>query len=724
MPTTLGIITERLEHYGGSEIYILECMRRWQTELDIVLYTTRCNPKLLSEFGIDDDRVEVRILEGVVEERKRFGLLDDLVLSPRIWERQIGEHDLYFQYLQPAQRVRKSPSIWFAAEPLRALYDLRHLENTQGAEQAIHVYPRMEYYTALRADLNVMLNIVEESDRHSRVETLVTNSRIMDGYLEAIYGRRADLVAYPGINLPEAPSGPKANRTALFVGRLWRHKRVDLVIDAMARLSEGNLLIVGDGGERKRLEQQVQSKGLEERVRFLGILDNQALDRVFRSVTCGVYTPFREPFGIMPIEAASHGLPTVVTPDGGYTEVLDASCAHIVPADSACIAKALDSLFSDHESARRMGAAARKKAEQVTWDHTAETLMELFRRTLRDRHRARILRKGRPLLGAHYYPWYGAGEARRHWNENEEYATVSDPPSSGIYSSNEPATVARHLALAEEAGLDYLVVNLQISASGLDPFEMEAVDLLFETADRAHPGFSLCLMLTCDGADSASIEAAIAQLEAQYFHHPRYLRLQSKPVVWFFISESFIGHFFYRFSELRESTRAYHCIAAAGFCFSKYLPDHYARFFDGWSLYSPLQISKPKDWEDRWRASSRDFAEVKSGDDLRVFTVCPGFDDTDLTHQARVHSKLRSISRRGTATYERMQKACMALKDPPELVVVTSFNEFHENTHIEPSEQFGRAALEATRRFSDALRARVGRDRRVVVEPPGAVAGA
>jgi len=724
MPPSLGIITERLEHYGGSEIYILECMRRWQAELDITLYTTRYDPKLLVEFGIDENRVEVRTLEGVAEERERFALLDELVLSPRLWERQIGEHDLYFQYLLPAQRVRKSPSIWFAAEPLRALFDLRHLENTPGAEATFHVYPRLEYGNALKSDLNVMLNVVEEFDRHSRIETLVTNSRMMDGYLEAIYGRGADHVAYPGINLPEAPSGPKDNRTALFVGRLWHHKRVDLVIDAIARLPEGNLLIVGDGGERAKLEQQVQSKGLEERVRFLGILDNQALDRVYRSVTCGVYTPFREPFGIMPMEAASHGLPVVVTPDGGYTEVLDASCAHIVPADPARITEALDSLFSDHETARQMGVAARKKAELVTWDQTARTLMGIFRRTLERQRKASNPRDVRPLLGAHYYVWYGAGEARRHWNENAEYATVSDPPSSGIYSSNDPATVERHLTLAEEAGLDYLVINLQITASGLRPFEMDAVDQLFETAGSAHPGLALCFMLTCDGADSATIEGAFAQLEARYFHHPSYMRLRSKPVVWFFISESFIGHFFYRFSNLLESTRDYHCIAASGFCFSKYLPAHYGKFFDGWSLYSPLQISEPEEWEDRWGTSYREFAEATSSDASRVFTVCPGFDDTGLTQQARVHSVFRDIPRRGNAIYERMQAACLALKDPPDLVVVTSFNEFHENTHIEPSAQMGRAAIEATRSFSDSLRARSGRAPHETAEPSGAVAGA
>ena len=139
MLRSLGIIAQQLENYGGSEIYILECMRRWQEELDIVVYTTRFSQELFSEFGIDENRVAVTLLERLENEKSRFGLLEDLVISPRLWERQIGQHDLYFQYLFPAQLVRKRPSIWFAAEPLRMLYDLRHLESVTRSMTTFHI---------------------------------------------------------------------------------------------------------------------------------------------------------------------------------------------------------------------------------------------------------------------------------------------------------------------------------------------------------------------------------------------------------------------------------------------------------------------------------------------------------------------------------------------------------------------------------------------------------
>ncbi len=712
MAISLGIVTDQLQNYGGSEIYILECMKRWQKELDIVLYTNHFNKRLFKEFDIDPRKVSVKILPKIKNRKHRFELLDNLVIRPRIWERHIGQHDLYFQYLFPAQLVRKSPSIWFAAEPLRMLYDLHHHETVDKSKIAFHVYPKMRYDKAIKSDLNVVLEIVQELDKNSRIETLVTNSQMMSGYLEAIYDRKADLVAYPGINLPKTFNGPVDNRTALFVGRLWNHKRVDLIVEAIAIVPNGNLIIVGDGPEKRNLKRLVKSLGLRNRVKFLRNLSNERLGKVYRSVTCGVYTPVREPFGIMPLEAASYGMPVVVTEDGGYTEVLDATCAHIVAPESERIAEALDSLFSDHETAKRMGAVARQKVEHYTWDHTARNLLKLFKSTLMNQRKVISNTGFRPLLGAHYYPWYEAGQTRRHWNENTDYATITDLPEQGPYSSNDCIVISKHLGWAERAGLDYLVINLQISHAGLDKYELKSVDQLFDIAAEKSPELSLCFMLSCDKASSIVIDKAFEYLEEKYISRSTYLYLESKPVLWYFISESFIGHFYHHFSDLMESTRKYHCIAAAGFCYTKYLPEHYRYFFAGWSLYSPLQISSPETWEPLWETSYQDFIEDNQGDCIGVYTICPGFDDTALTLPQRSNSEFRKIERNEAKTYFRMQEACLDLDTSPELVVITSFNEFHENTNIEPTVKFGHEYIESTRVFSEKLKSLGTRDPR------------
>ncbi len=714
----LAIITDQLCNYGGSEIYILECIKRWQEEVDIFVYTTQFNEDLFEEFGIDKSIVTVEILPGIENAPHRFELLDDLVIRPRIWERYIGQHDLYFQYLFPTQFVRKSPSIWFAAEPLRMLYDLHHHEPADESDITFHVYPRMQYETTDKADLNIVLQIIQDIDRSSPIQNLATNSQMMAGYLETIYNRKADLVAYPGINLPTRYNGPIDNSTALFVGRLWHHKRVDLIIQAIALLPEGKLHIVGKGPEKKSLKALAKSLGLKKRVKFLGNLSNKKLAKQYRSVTCGIYTPIREPFGIMPLEAASYGMPVVVTADGGYTEALDDTCAYIVAPEPASIANALNELFIDNKKAMRMGALARRKVENYTWDHTASNLLSLFNSTLGDQEKLADADQFRPLLGAHYYPWYQTGEQTRHWNENEDYAVVADLPVQGEYSSNDAQLITRHLSLVEQSGLDYLVINLQITHSGLDEQELSAADLLFEIAAQSMPELSLCFMLSYDKADSETINESFAILEKRYVSKENYLKLHSKPVIWYFVSESFIGHFYHHYAKLNESTIEYHRIAASSSCYNKYLPAHYNEFFDGWSVYSPLQVSSPPMWRNMWETSYEDFIEDNQGDCINVFTLSPGYDDTALTLKQRSNSSVRKVLRKKSKTYFKMQNACLELDTQPDLIVITSFNEFHENTHIEPTEAIGNQYITSTRAFSEKLRAVGTKDPRIEKSDP------
>ena len=87
-----------------------------------------------------------------------------------------------------------------------------------------------------------------------------------------------------------------------------------------------------------------------------------------------------------------------------------------------------------------------------------------------------------------------------------------------------------------------------------------------------------------------------------------------------------------------------------------------------------------------------------------MFTICPGYDDSRLTSVQRKSSSYRIVPREGTRTYLRMQRIASELNPPPDFVVVTSFNEFHENTHIEPSTNYGDVYLNSTRVFKEALR--------------------
>jgi len=706
----LGIVTPQLKSYGGSEIYLLECLRRWSRRAKITVYTPYFNRALFEEFDIDPSRVEVSMLPPLKAVRgERAKLLHETLVQPRLWERRIGRHDVHFLYLFPTHLIRRKPSVWFAAEPLRMLYDLRHHVPAGDDAVPVHLYPKPDYDYVRGSELDVLLQLIETVDSECHFDRLATNSRATGKYLENVYGKSADIVAYPGVRPAGRYVPPGSLDRILFVGRLWRHKRVELLVKAMALVGASRqLTIVGDGPERAGLQRLARRLGVDRRVTFAGDVTVAERERLYRECAVCVYTPLREPFGMVPLEAAAAGRAVVATSGGGYEEILNDEAARFVPADESKVAAAVEEILSTPGLAEAMGRAGRRRVAPYTWDRTADDLFDFFRDTAQRvaAPRRRIHREGRPLLGAHYYPWYSAETPVHHWNENREHAVVVDPPIGGPYSSNDPFTIRRHLADATRAGLDFLVVNWQIGHDGLDPIEVAATERLFDEARRESSSLRFALLLAINTEDPATIVESIEKARDQFTSRAAYLRDPSgTPLLWFFVNDPFLGFLFHHYADLTRLARGTHAVATGGLAYNKFLPRHFREFFSGWCLYSPLEVGSPARWERIWRESYHDFSEDRG--DVRVFTICPGYDDSGLESIDRERNRHRVVPRRGLRTYERMQAAALALDPAPDYLVITSFNEFHENTHIEPSRANGDRYLLATRAFRERLEPRI-----------------
>ena len=166
------------------------------------------------------------------------------------------------------------------------------------------------------------------------------------------------------------------------VARLVSHKGVDILIDAMdtEALHESTLVIVGDGPIRGELEQRAASVPHLD-VRFLGRV--KSVDDVLAA--CDVFAlPSRlEGFGLVYVEAAMHGVPSVGTKVGGIPDaVIDGVTGLLVDVDDVdAFRRALVALATDPTFRRELGTAARERAITELDDHTmAVRFAGLFRR--------------------------------------------------------------------------------------------------------------------------------------------------------------------------------------------------------------------------------------------------------------------------------------------------------------------------------------------------------
>lgn len=180
------------------------------------------------------------------------------------------------------------------------------------------------------------------------------------------------------------PAGERFPRpTVLYLGRVKRYKRVDLVIRAVDRLArrgvDVRLLIAGKGSHLPALQKLVSRLGLEGQVEFLGFVSDETKNELFRHAWVHALTSPKEGWGIANMEAAACGTPTVASDAPGLRDsVLDGRTGFLVPhGDVEALASGIGRILGDPELRDRLGRQARAFAEGHSWDASA-TAMETF----------------------------------------------------------------------------------------------------------------------------------------------------------------------------------------------------------------------------------------------------------------------------------------------------------------------------------------------------------
>ncbi len=183
--------------------------------------------------------------------------------------------------------------------------------------------------------------------------------------------------------------GPARERypdpTVVFLGRLKRYKRVDLVLQAVRRLRDRGvnvrMVVAGKGDARDALERTARGLGIQDHVRFAGFVpEDEKRELLSRSWVHALTSP-KEGWGIASIEASACGTATVASNSPGLREtVRDGETGVLVPhGDVDALAAALARVL-EPSTRERMGIAAREMARQYTWEGVATAFEDLLGR--------------------------------------------------------------------------------------------------------------------------------------------------------------------------------------------------------------------------------------------------------------------------------------------------------------------------------------------------------
>jgi glycosyltransferase involved in cell wall biosynthesis len=178
----------------------------------------------------------------------------------------------------------------------------------------------------------------------------------------------ADVRVIPsGVDVP-AEVGEEADPPeVLYAGRLSEEKGVLELVEAASGL---NLVVAGDGPLRGRVPHA------------RGFVPHDELQRLYARAAVVACPSRREGFGVTCLEAMAHARPVVASAVGGLRDlVVDGETGLLVPPrDPRALREALDHLLGDRELRRRLGAAARERAqERFSWDAVTEATIGVYR---------------------------------------------------------------------------------------------------------------------------------------------------------------------------------------------------------------------------------------------------------------------------------------------------------------------------------------------------------
>ncbi|HWQ14589.1 MAG TPA: hypothetical protein VNL77_17465 [Roseiflexaceae bacterium] len=287
----------------------------------------------------------------------------------------------------------------------------------------------------------------------------------------------------------------------------------------------------------------------------------------------------------------------------------------------------------------------------------------------------------RPVM-AFYYPWYEPGD----WS----YDRMSDV-AAPTYSGGDDNAIRRHIQQADDAGIDALIcawfgpgedrINKRCRRL-MDLVEQSGRDIkvAFMPEQAAWPGLN----------SVDALAGALGVLQRELMGRPSYFRFQGRPVVFWFNPGSLGGPDAWR--QLRDRADG----GRGQFWFGGTDNFDYLDVYDALYYYDITWERAPGAAMASYAGRLQRYNQSRGAQRPFIGTVMPGYNDLKVRNG---HARDRQNGDYYRATWQAVIDRNAAA------VVITSFNEFKEGSHIEPSEQYGDLYLRLTRELSDRYRA-------------------
>jgi hypothetical protein len=298
-------------------------------------------------------------------------------------------------------------------------------------------------------------------------------------------------------------------------------------------------------------------------------------------------------------------------------------------------------------------------------------------------------------VGVYYYPWYyNDFHGRRYLRERLD---PSQAPMLGEYNDRDAAVIKQHLEWSRYAGIDYWVTSWWGPGGREDTTTLEhilphpdlgdlKIALFYETAGRMN-----------DFTDDTNLRPDIDYIADNYFDHPNYLKIDGKPVLFIYLTRvlSQRGVLKISIDTIRSAAneKGYALFIVGDQVFGP-TPGHiddlpYLDAVTNYDVYGSMgavnyatqaKVDQYYRGQEGWKQAAAELGVAF------IPAVSPGFNDTGVRDGHRPLSRQLAEGEPGGSLFAAMLQGALPLTDKnvDRMLMVTSWNEWHEDTQIEP----------------------------------------
>jgi glycoprotein endo-alpha-1,2-mannosidase len=308
-----------------------------------------------------------------------------------------------------------------------------------------------------------------------------------------------------------------------------------------------------------------------------------------------------------------------------------------------------------------------------------------------------------PLVGAYYYPWYGTFSGGHDFTSTLRYRlNPQQSPAIGFYNNRVAATIASHIDQSHRANINYWAVSWWGPSSAEDSTLRNNIlanprasemkySIMYESTGRFGSDFN--------NGNFSNLIPDFRYLAQNYFNNPNYLKIQGRPVVYMYLTRAYFNT-----AAARTAAANLRSTMKTEFGYDPYIvgddvfgggnvDPQRASLWDAVTDYDVYGTALQSNGSTQTALNmlKQQFTNWKHDANAAgvgfVPSASPGFNDSATRSGHPAAERYLPGQAEGSLFDQMLQQATLPSVDPTaaNMMMITSFNEWHEDTQIEPT---------------------------------------